>query len=281
MVWTSLRKFVKADSRASKTSKVWIHCRSHCGNSCTKVFTILGFVALPTEGKPLCSHLTISALRSLSQNWWLNFAPGMWTWTTSWRHTNHAPLANTSTRKKLRNTWPRKSPNLCNRGYPRNQPPTMPANNAFWSLKLNWPRSNRRTTRPYPQPLKHQGMHPRPLDELYMDSNPPQHLLIHLACWCPPGSVDPWLVDNQPSSLTETQYKKWLKDLKLPSHKQETLEKQLEKVATWWNSQQDDAVKTIQRASVAMGIDPCKHKNASTDEIVLIKVMTVAMLMHS
>ena len=38
-----------------------------------------------------------------------------------------------------------------------------------------------------------------------------------------PGSVNPWFVENQPSSLTETQYKKWLKDLKLPPHKQETL----------------------------------------------------------
>ena len=47
-----------------------------------------------------------------------------------------------------------------------------------------------------------------------------------------PVSVNQWLVDNQPSSLTETQYKKWLKDLKLPPHKQETLEKQLEKVTT-------------------------------------------------
>jgi len=65
-----------------------------------------------------------------------------------------------------------------------------------------------------------------------------------------PGSVDPWLVDNQPASLTETQYKKWRKDLKLPSHKTETLEKQLEKVTTWWNSQPDESSKTIQRASV-------------------------------
>ena len=95
-----------------------------------------------------------------------------------------------------------------------------------------------------------------------------------------PGSVNPWLVDNQPSSLTETQYKKWLKDLKLPQHKQDTLEKQLEKVMEWWQNQPDDAAKTIQRASVAMGIDPCKHKSAATDEIVL-KVMTVALLMHS
>jgi len=95
-----------------------------------------------------------------------------------------------------------------------------------------------------------------------------------------PGSVDPWLVDNQPTSSTETQYKKWLKDLKLPPHKLETLDKNLEKVTTWWNSQQDEEAKTIQRASVAMGIDPCKLKNASTDEIVL-KVMTVSMLMNS
>ena len=43
-----------------------------------KFFTILGFVALPTEGKPLCSHLTISALRSSLQNWWPGSAPGMW-----------------------------------------------------------------------------------------------------------------------------------------------------------------------------------------------------------
>jgi hypothetical protein len=48
-----------------------------------------------------------------------------------------------------------------------------------------------------------------------------------------PGSVNTWLVDNQPSSLSETQYKKWLKDLKLPQHKQDTLEKQLEKVNEW------------------------------------------------
>ena len=92
--------------------------------------------------------------------------------------------------------------------------------------------------------------------------------------------MDPWLVDNQPTSLTETQYKKWPKDLKLPPHKMETFEKQLEKVTTWWNSQPGESSKTIQRASAAMGIDPCKLKNASTDEIVL-KVMTVSMLMNS
>ena len=95
-----------------------------------------------------------------------------------------------------------------------------------------------------------------------------------------PGSVNPWLVDNQPTSLTETRYKKWLKNLKLPQHKLDTLEKQLEKITEWWQNQPDEAAKTIQRASVAMGIEPCKHKNATSDDIVL-KVMTVAVLMHS
>ena len=95
-----------------------------------------------------------------------------------------------------------------------------------------------------------------------------------------PGSVNPWLVDNQPDSLTETQYKRWLKDLKLPQHQQETLAKNLEKVKEWWNKQPDEASKTIQRASVAMGIDATKHRNAASDEIVL-RVMTVALLMHS
>ena len=92
--------------------------------------------------------------------------------------------------------------------------------------------------------------------------------------------MNSWLVDNQPTSLSDTQYKKWLKDLKLPQPKQDILEKNLEKVNEWWQNQPDDASKTIQRASVAMGIDPCKHKGASTDEVVL-KVMTVALLMHS
>ena len=95
-----------------------------------------------------------------------------------------------------------------------------------------------------------------------------------------PGSVNTWLVDNQPASLSDTQYTKWVKALKLPQPKQDILEKNLEKVNEWWQNQPDDASKTIQRASVAMGIDPCKHKGASTDEVVL-KVMTVALLMHS
>lgn len=95
-----------------------------------------------------------------------------------------------------------------------------------------------------------------------------------------PGSVDPWLEANQLASLLDTQFKKWLKKLKLPTHKAEVFHKHLKKVTNWWKDQPDSASATIQRVSVAMGINPLKLKNASTDEIVL-KVMTVALTMHS
>lgn len=95
-----------------------------------------------------------------------------------------------------------------------------------------------------------------------------------------PGNIDAWLVANQPATLTDTQFKKWLTSLKLPQYKMETLEKHLEKVMKWWSTQPDESAKTIQRASVAMGLDPCKIKNASTDEIAL-KVMTVALTINS
>jgi uncharacterized protein YjaZ len=95
-----------------------------------------------------------------------------------------------------------------------------------------------------------------------------------------PGSIDPWLEANQPSSLTDTQYKKWLQDLKLPQHKMETFEKHIEKVMKRWKNQPDHASKEVQRVSVAMGIDPCKLKSSSTDDNVL-KVLTVALMMNS
>lgn len=84
-----------------------------------------------------------------------------------------------------------------------------------------------------------------------------------------PGSIDPWLEAKQPSSLTDTQYKKWLQDLKLPQHKTETFEKHIEKVMKRWKNQPDHASKEVQRVSVAMGIDPWKLKSSSTDDIVL------------
>lgn len=93
-------------------------------------------------------------------------------------------------------------------------------------------------------------------------------------------TVNPWLEQNQPTSLTDTNYKKWLKELKLPQPKADTLEKNLQKVMPLWQNQPDTASKTIQRVSVAMGLEPHKLKNSTTDELV-IKIMTVALTVSS
>jgi len=95
-----------------------------------------------------------------------------------------------------------------------------------------------------------------------------------------PVTVNPWLEQNQPTSLTDTNCKKWLKELKLPQPKADTLEKNLQKVMPLWQNQPDTASKTIQRVSVAMGLEPHKLKNSTTDELV-IKVMTVALTVSS
>ena len=54
-----------------------------------------------------------------------------------------------------------------------------------------------------------------------------------------PGTVNPWLEENQPPSLSDTCYKKWVKELKLPQYRAETLEKNIEKVMQWWSNQPD------------------------------------------
>ena len=54
-----------------------------------------------------------------------------------------------------------------------------------------------------------------------------------------PGTVNPWLEENQPPSLSDTCYKKWVKELKLPQYRAETLERNIEKVMQWWSNQPD------------------------------------------
>lgn len=105
--------------------------------------------------------------------------------------------------------------------------------------------------------------------------------LLLLPCFNRPWSHWlPWLEENRPTSLTDTNYKKWLKELKLPQPKADTLEKNLQKVMQWCQNQPDTASKTIQRVSVAMSLEPHKRKNSTTDGLV-IKVVTVALTVSS
>ena len=83
---------------------------------------------------------------------------------------------------------------------------------------------------------------------------------------------NPWLESNPISTLTETAYKKWLKDLQLPQPKLDVLDRNIAKALSWWNDQPDSAGDTI----VGMGMNPTKLK-ANTSYDLLIRVMTVAL----
>ena len=95
-----------------------------------------------------------------------------------------------------------------------------------------------------------------------------------------PGTTNTWLDSNPISSLTETTYRKWLKDLQLPQRKMDTLKSNLTKALEWWHQQPDNASHTISRVIVAMGMEPTKLKPNTSYEV-LIKVITVALTCSS
>ena len=68
-----------------------------------------------------------------------------------------------------------------------------------------------------------------------------------------PGAPHPWLEANPIPSLTETAYKKWLRDLQLPQPKKDVLDRNLAKALDWWGKQPETASDQIQRVLVGMG----------------------------
>ena len=86
-----------------------------------------------------------------------------------------------------------------------------------------------------------------------------------------PRLSNTWLTDNVPTGLADRTFAKWLKDLPV-------LVSNIAKADTWWANQPADAVETIQKVAVMMGIPVCllqKNFNASN----FIKVLTVAINM--
>ena len=90
-----------------------------------------------------------------------------------------------------------------------------------------------------------------------------------------PGAPSHLLTYNPPESLSETNYKKWFKGLQLTPAQVETLNKNFEKTMAWWKQQPEDAIKTIHRVIVAMGIEATKIKPGTIHDVIL-KVMVIA-----
>ena len=69
-----------------------------------------------------------------------------------------------------------------------------------------------------------------------------------------PGTTNSCLDSNPIPTLTETAYKKWLKDLQLPQPKLDVLDRNIAKALSWWNDQPDTAGGTLQRVTVGMTV---------------------------
>ena len=98
----------------------------------------------------------------------------------------------------------------------------------------------------------------------------PQSLLVM------PGSPNQWLEANPIPSLSETAYKKWLRDLQLPQPKKDVLDRNLSKALEWWSQQPDSAGDQIQRVLVVMEMHPSKLTKNTNLEL-MVRVMTVAL----
>ena len=90
-----------------------------------------------------------------------------------------------------------------------------------------------------------------------------------------PGAPSHLLTYNPPESLSDANYKKWFKGLQLTPVQIETLNKNIDKTMAWWKEQPEEAIKTIHRVAVGMGIDATKIKPGTVHEVIL-KIMTIA-----
>ena len=88
-------------------------------------------------------------------------------------------------------------------------------------------------------------------------------------------TLNPWLAQNMPYSLAARAFSKWLKDLPLSEPKRKVLTDNIAKTETWWNNQPAEAIETVTRVAVMMGI-PVSLMNENMDALNLLKTMTAA-----
>ena len=67
-------------------------------------------------------------------------------------------------------------------------------------------------------------------------------------------SVNPWLTQNMPPTLAVRAFNKWLKELALSEAKRKVLTDNIAKTEEWWAKQPADALETVERVAVMMGI---------------------------
>ena len=91
-------------------------------------------------------------------------------------------------------------------------------------------------------------------------------------------TTNPWLADHMPSTLAVRAFKKCLKDLPISDAKRTVLNTNIAKTETWWARQPAEALETIERVAVMMGI-PVSLLGKNYEVLNLLRAMTAAISM--
>jgi hypothetical protein len=78
-----------------------------------------------------------------------------------------------------------------------------------------------------------------------------------------------------PPTLAVRAFGKWLKELPLSDPKRKVLTDNIAKTETWWSNQPSEAIETIQRVAVMMGI-PVSLLGKNCDFLNFLRAMTAA-----
>jgi len=90
-----------------------------------------------------------------------------------------------------------------------------------------------------------------------------------------PTTVNPWLAQHMPPTLAVRAFNKWLKELPTSDPKRKVLTDNIAKTEGWWSHQPSEAIETVERVAVMMGI-PVSLLGKNYDALNLLRAMTAA-----
>jgi len=90
-----------------------------------------------------------------------------------------------------------------------------------------------------------------------------------------PTTVNPWLAEHMPPTLAVRAFNKWLKDLPISEPKRKVLTENITKTENWWSRQPAEALETVERVAVMMGI-PVSLLGKNYEVLHLLRAMTAA-----
>ena len=114
---------------------------------------------------------------------------------------------------------------------------------------------------------------------LLQSSNGPSPSVFDPCCLLTvPTTTNQWLLDHMPSTLAVRAFTKWLKDLPISDAKRTVLTTNIDKMEKWWARQPAEALETVERVAVMMGI-PVNLLGKNYVNLNVLRAMTAAISM--